>query len=116
VSQVDEDGNDLGGVRSIYVRVPLGTYTGWNLGRKDRFEDGFCSLNGSFVPFAATKQERVDAKDPRLSIEERYPTKDAYVAKVKQEAAELVSQRLLLPTDAVRLVGEAEQGGIRRGP
>jgi hypothetical protein len=116
VPQVDEDGNDIGGVRSIYVRVPLGTYTGWNLGRKDRFEDGFCSLNGSFVPFAATKQERLDAKDPRLSIEERYPTKDAYVAKLKQEATELVSQRLLLPTDAGRLIGEAEQGGIRRGP
>jgi hypothetical protein len=116
VPQVDEDGNDLGGVRSIYVRVPLGTYTGWNLGRKDRFEDGFCSLNGSFVPFAATRQERIDARDPRLSIEERYPSKEAYVAKVKQEAAELVSQRLLLQADAARLTAEAEQVGIRRGP
>jgi len=116
VPQVDEDGNDLGGVRSIYVRVPLGTYTGWNLGRRDRFEDGFCSLQGSFVPFAATRQERIDAKDPRLSIEERYPSKEAYVAKVKQEAAELVSQRLLLPADATRLIGEAEKDGIRREP
>jgi hypothetical protein len=116
VPQVDEDGNDIGGVRSIYVRVPLGTYTGWNLGRKDRFEDGFCSLQGSFVPFAATRQERIDAKDPRLSIEERYPTKEAYVAKIKQEAAELVSQRLLLSADATRLIGEAERDGIRRGP
>ena len=68
------------------------------------------------MPFAATKQERLEAKDPRLSIEERYPAKDAYVAKIKQEAAELVSQRLLLPADATRLIGEAEQGGIRRGP
>ncbi|MGB9369599.1 MAG: alpha/beta hydrolase domain-containing protein [Xanthobacteraceae bacterium] len=116
VPQVDEDGNDVGGVRSIYVRAPLGTYTGWNLGRKDRFEDGFCSLQGSFVPFAATKQERLETKDSRLSIEERYPSKEAYVAKIKQEAAELVSQRLLLPADATRLIGEAEQGGIRRGP
>ena len=90
VPQVDADGNDVGGVRSLYVEVPLGTYTGWNLGRKDRFEDGFCSLNGSFVPFAPTKQERLDAKDPRLSIEERYPSKDAYVTKVKQAADGLV--------------------------
>ena len=116
VPQVDLDGNDVGGVRSIYVRVPLGTYTGWNLGRKDRFEDGFCSLNGSFIPFAATKQERLEAKDPRLSIEERYPSKETYVAKMKQEAAELVAQRLLLPADASRLIREAEEGGIRRGP
>ena len=97
VPQVDDDGNDMGGVRSIYVRVPLGTYTGWNLGRKDRFEDGFCSLNGSFVPFAATKQERLDAKDPRLSIEERYPSKEAYVAKVKQETGDLVPNGCCCP-------------------
>ena len=31
VPQVDADGNDIGGVRSLHVRVPLGTYTGWNL-------------------------------------------------------------------------------------
>jgi hypothetical protein len=116
VPQVDADGNDVGGVRSVYVEVPLGTYTGWNLGRKDRFEDAFCSLNGSFVPFAPTKQERLDANDPRLSIEERYPSKDAYVTKVKQAADGLVAQRLLLPADAARLIREAEADGIRRGP
>jgi len=48
------------------------------LGRRDRFEDGFCSLQGSFIPFARTKQERLDTGDPRLSMEERYPTKDRY--------------------------------------
>jgi hypothetical protein len=49
-------------------------------------------------------------------IEERYPSKETYVANVKREAAELVSQRLLLPADAARLIGEAEKDGIRRGP
>ena len=116
VPQVDADGNDIGGVRSVFVQVPLGTYTGWNLGRQDRFENGFCSLQGSFVPFAATKQERLDAGDSRPSIEERYPNKDAYVAKVKQATASLVGHRLLLPADAARLVAEAEKDGIRRGP
>jgi len=116
VPQVDTDGNDIGGIRSLYVEVPLGTYTGWNLGRKDRFEDGFCSLQGSFVPFAPTRQERLDVGDPRLSIEERYPTKEAYVAKVKQAAGSLVERRLLLPADAARLIAEAERDGIRRGP
>ena len=116
VPQVDDDGNDVGGVRSIYVRVPLGTYTGWNLGRKDRFEDGFCSLQGSFVPFAQTKQERLDAGDPRLSIEERYPTKDAYVTAVRDAARTLVEQRLLLDDDARRLIAEAVRDGVRHGP
>ena len=31
VPQVDEDGNDLGGVRLPQLEVPLATYTGWNL-------------------------------------------------------------------------------------
>ena len=68
------------------------------------------------IPFAPTRQERLDAKDPRPSIEERYPTKETYVAKVKQATEQLSARRLLLPADAARLVGEAERDGIRRGP
>jgi hypothetical protein len=34
VPQVDPDGNDLGGIRSVFLQVPIGTYTGWNTGRK----------------------------------------------------------------------------------
>ena len=116
VNQVNEDGNDIGGVRGVHLEVPLGTYTGWNLGRRDRFEDGLCSLTGSFIPFARTKQERLDAGDQRLSIEERYPNKDAYVAAVRRAADKLTSARLLLPHDAKRLVGEAEAEGIRLAP
>ena len=116
VHQVDEDGNDLGGVRGVHLEVPIGTYTGWNLGRRDRFEDGFCSLQGSFIPFARTKQERLDTGDPRRSMEERYPSKDAYVVAVRKAADKLVSARLLLHEDAKRLVGEAESEGIRLAP
>ena len=116
VPQVDADGNDLGGVRSLHLRVPIGTYTGWNLGRKDRFEDGFCSLSGSFVPFARTRQERLDTGDPRLSLEERYPTAEVYVAAVRQAAAELVALRYLLAEDAELLVQQAVKDGIRAAP
>jgi Alpha/beta hydrolase domain len=116
VHQVDDDGNDLGGVRGLHLEVPIGTYTGWNLGRAERFEDGFCSLTGSFIPFAQTKQERLETGDRRLSLEERYPSTDSYVASVRKAAAKLVSARLLLPLDAQRLVGEAESDGVRRAP
>jgi Alpha/beta hydrolase domain len=114
--QVDADGNDLGGVRSVFLEAPIGTYTGWNLGRAERFEDGFCSLQGSFIPFAATRQERLAINDPRLSIEERYPTREAYVAKVRQAADNLVARRLLLSVDAARLIADAERDGIRTAP
>ena len=114
--QVDGDGNDLAGIRSVFLQTPVGTYTGWNLGRKDRFENGMCNLQGSFIPFAATKAERVAAGDSRLSIEERYPTKEAYLTAFKKGADDLVAKRYLLPDDAALLVKRAESEGIRSAP
>jgi len=116
VPSVDADGNDVPGIRSLHLQVPIGTYTGWNLGRPGRFEDGFCSLQGGFVPFARTRAERLVADDPRPSLEERYPTAEAYVTAVRQAADALVAQRFLLPDDAKALIAEAERGGIRTGP
>jgi hypothetical protein len=104
VAQVDADGNDLGGIRNVFAAVPIGTYTGWNYFNKEFFEDGFCTLNGSFIPFAPTKQEQ------------RYPTKESYVAAFRKAADDLVAQRFLLPDDAIRLVTEAERDGIRSAP
>jgi hypothetical protein len=46
--------------------------------------------------------------DPRPSLEERYPSHAAYVAKVKAQADSLVAQRYMLPVDATRIVTEAE--------
>jgi Alpha/beta hydrolase domain len=114
--QVDSDGNDLAGIRSVFAQVPIGTYTGWNLGRKDRFEGGLCNLQGSFIPFAATRAERLAAGDPRLSIEERYPSKDAYLAAFRKAADDLVAKRYLLPDDAKLLLERAQDEGIRTAP
>jgi hypothetical protein len=116
VAQVDADGNDLGGIRNVFVQVPIGTYTGWNYFNKEFFEDGFCTLTGSFIPFAATKAERLAAGDPRPSLEERYASKEAYVGAFRKAADSLVAQRFLLPDDAMRLVSEAERDGIRSAP
>ncbi|HEY6519581.1 MAG TPA: alpha/beta hydrolase domain-containing protein [Roseiarcus sp.] len=114
--QVDADGNDLAGIRSVFLQTPIGTYTGWNLGRKDRFENGMCNLQGSFIPFAATKAERIATGDPRLSLEERYPSKDVYLAAFKKAADDLVAKRFLLPDDADALVKSAESEGVRNAP
>jgi hypothetical protein len=116
VAQVDDDGNDLGGIRDVFVAVPIGTYTGWNFFNRDFFEDGFCTLSGSFIPFAPTRQQRIATGDPRLSIEERYPTKEAYVAAFRKAADKLVAERFLLADDAIRLISEAERDGIRSAP
>src|SRR5499427_8719460 len=116
VPQVDADGNDLDGIRNVFVQVPIGTYTGWNLFNRSFFEDGICTLQGSFIPFARSKAERLAVGDQRLSIEERYPTKETYVTAVKTAADGLVVKRHLLPEDAARLISEAERNGVRSAP
>ena len=112
VPQVNADGNDLGGVRSATLQAPLGTYTGWNLGRADRWPNHLCSLQGSFIPFARTQAERLAVGDPRPSLEERYGSHAGYVAAVRAAAERLVNQRLLLPADAERLISEAEASDV----
>lgn len=116
VPQADADGADLAGLKSVYQQVPIGSYLAWNVGRKDRFEDGFCIFQGAFIPFAPTRAEREAAGDPRPSLEERYPTKESYVAAVRRAAEAQVAQRLLLARDAERLVREAEDKGVRTAP
>ena len=44
------------------VPRPALRYLAWNVGRKDRFEDGFCIFQGAFIPFAPTRAER-EAED-----------------------------------------------------
>jgi hypothetical protein len=112
VPKTDADGNDRGGVPSVLLRVPLGTYVGWNVTVAGFNQGKICGLNGGYIPFAKTKAERMAANDPRLSIEERYGTHDKYVALVKAAAAKAVAARLLFQDDADKIVGQAEAGDI----
>jgi hypothetical protein len=118
VPQVDHDGNDLAGRLSATVRAPLGTYTGWNLGRPDRWPNHLCSLSGTFVPFARTGAERLATGDPLLSLEERYGTQAGYVKAVEHATQRLVRERFLLKDDAQRLIEEAKalDLGLPPGP
>ncbi len=110
VPKVDADGNDVGGVRSVAVQVPLATYTGWNQRREGLMENELCGNWGAHFPFAKTAAER--GKDPRLSLQERYGSQAGYVAKVEEAAQKLVSEGFLLPDDAARIVQEARQSNL----
>ncbi|TMB00333.1 MAG: hypothetical protein E6J64_20790 [Deltaproteobacteria bacterium] len=102
--QVDADGNEVDGVRSTQVRVPLGTYSGWNT-RKDGFgKPDLCDLTGQYIPFAVHKADR--KRDPRRSVEERYGTKAGYMARVKEAVDEQVEEGLLLPDDAATIFAQ----------
>jgi hypothetical protein len=107
VCAVDADGNEIAGIRLPLIAVPLGTYTGWNVYRAQPNE--LADRDGSFIAFARTRQEREAACDLRPSLEERYGSSEAYVAKVKAAAKALVAERLLLPSDAAEYVTTAEK-------
>lgn len=100
VPQCDADGNDLGGIRMPEVGVPLGTGTGWVF-RPAAFGSPheFYLLRGAWVPFARTKAERVSRSDPRLSLEERYSGRSAYLEQVKSAVEKLIEQRFLSDAD-----------------
>lgn len=109
VSRVDGDGNEVAGIRLPAIAVPLGTHTGWNVYREP-FPDGeLCDRDGTFVAFARTRAERLAAGDPRPSLEERYGSHAAYVARVEAATAALVGARLLLAEDADRIRAAARR-------
>jgi hypothetical protein len=106
VSAVDGDGNELAGIRLPQIAAPLGTHTGWNVYQAQ--PDELADRDGSFIAFARTKAERDAVGDPRPSLAERYGSRDAYVERVREAAAALVAERLLLQADADAFVTAAE--------
>ncbi len=114
VPKTDVDGNDLAGVRLPDVSVPLATYTGWNLRSVPPGANDGCDAAGMKVDFAQTRADRLSRGDPRLSIEERYPSHDAYVSAVTRAAEDLRAQRLLLDQDVERYIQSAEASAIGR--
>lgn len=114
VARVDSDGHDAAGIRMPWIDAPIGTYLGWNLRKADNAQGELCSLTGSFVPFAKTRDERNATKDPRPSIEERYPTHAAYVVAVTKSANQLIQERLMLEDDAKWIIESAVKANIGR--
>ena len=99
--QVDENGNDLGGVRLPELEVPLATYTGWNLrDPQTGLPNERVSFIGSDLPFPKTQS----ARDPRAAIAARYPSREEYLTKFRSATEKLTTERYLLPEDTEALV------------
>jgi hypothetical protein len=81
----------------------------WNPRKAGYAEGDQCVSQGSFIPFAATEAGRLEAGDPRPSLEERYSSKGDYVARIREAALELRDQRLMLQADVDRWVRWAEE-------
>lgn len=114
VPRPDKDGIAVGDFRPMESTVPLGTNVGWNVRREGHRAGDLCGLEGSFLPFAKTKAERLAAGDPRPSLEERYRDHAGFVAAIRKAADELVRARFMLPADAEAWIAAAEESDVLR--
>lgn len=115
VSAVDQDGNEVAGIRLPDILVPLATHTGWNLrhatvGNPELLIGITGGLAGWSFPFPATQADREAMGDPRLSIAERYGSKAEYLQRVRTAATSLVQAGYLLADD----IAYVEEGAGRR--
>ncbi|MCX7427260.1 MAG: alpha/beta hydrolase domain-containing protein, partial [Planctomycetia bacterium] len=111
VPQVDADGNDLAGIRMPDVSVPLASCTGWmfrpvSMGAPKEL----LPLRGSWILFAATRGQREQLGDPCPALDERYATKEAYLARVSEALQQLIKQGYLQTED---LDPMRKQAGVR---
>ena len=108
VPSVDEDGNEVAGVRMPELQAPLATYTGWNLfNEKSGPTHEISSMVGSYIPFARTRAEREARNDPRPSIDERYASRAEYLGRVAEAGLSLIEAGLLLEHDLPAVVQSA---------
>ena len=108
VPAVDADGNETGGLMMPEVAVPLATYTGWNLFRGGAGPtDVLSSMQGSYIPFPLTGEDRARTGDLRRSIEERYGSRAAYLGQVTEAALALADRGYLLAADLAPILTQA---------
>ena len=108
VPAVDDDGNELAGIKLPELAVPLATYTGWNLFNANSGPTNeISSMAGSYIPFPRTRPERSATKDPRRSVAERYASREAYLGLLAGAALELIDQGYLLKQDLAEIVKQA---------
>jgi len=88
---LDEFGNAVGGIRNVWVDVPIATYGVFGKG-KTTATDRLCLLAGTKVPL------------PEATLKKLHGTKSDYASKVERRLAELISEGWFLPeyADAVR--------------
>ncbi len=109
VSAVDEEGNEIAGVLMPDVHYPVATMTGWNPRHPTTGGTGQqVEMYGSTIPFPASTGERAEG-DTRRPLAERYPSRGAYLDRIRGAAEALVAKRMLLAEDVdlcVKLAAE----------
>ena len=108
VPLADSDGMSVAGIRPLPLAIPKASYTGWNPRAEGYGPGNLFPLQGAASPFSLTKAQRLEKNDPRLSVEERYGSSQAYVDAVRATSQRYVKERILLAEDAERNVERAQ--------
>jgi hypothetical protein len=110
VSAVDADGNEVAGIRLPDIAVPVATHSGWNPRDPEAgAPEQIIPMVGFTLFFARDAAEREANNDPRLSIGERYESREAYLTLARAQAEKLVAQRYLRSEDIDVVVANAGQ-------
>ncbi|MCU1376355.1 MAG: hypothetical protein JWO68_3641, partial [Actinomycetia bacterium] len=98
VADVDEDGNEVAGIRLPAIAAPVAVFTGWNPRRHvEGLPDVLYEFVGSRLPFPPG----------RPTLAERYRDRDGYAVSARRAAESLVAGRFLLEGDVDRAVEDA---------
>lgn len=110
VPAVDADGNERSTLNLPAITVPVATYTSWNIRNSSIGAAGdLLSLQGGYIAFPFTREARLQSKDPRPSLIERYGTFDEYQRRYLEAAERLVARRYILEEDLPRLKALSER-------
>ena len=111
VPAVDADGNETSGVLAPMVAAPVGSFTGWNLRRREFAGGAMHEFSGGYIPFPDTPEERAATGDPRASLLERYGDAAGYLRAVEAVARKLIAAGFMLEEDLPRVLARAEDWG-----
>jgi len=109
VPQVDSIGNERGGVRPVAVQAPLATLTPWRLRTGKPHPRELEDFYGGMIPLSVTEASRDMRGDPRPTVFDLYPARDAYQARVREAADRLIEAGFLLFEDRQDEIDRAMQ-------
>lgn len=103
VPKVDANGNETGGILVPDVKVPLASYTGWNIRGTGHAQGEGCTSNGGAIAFAVNPAAKSPGIDTRAALTDLYSGRADYQAQVAAAANALAGQGYLLPLDATNV-------------
>ena len=108
VSAVDQDGNEVAGIRLPDLTRPVASHTGWNVRDPETGSpDQQIPMQGFSRWFSITRAEREAAGDPRPAIEERYRSRAEYIELVRRDTENLAHDGYVLEQDVDLVVQNA---------